>query len=97
MIVIPENLIICLITIIEWHLDAYVPEVMFNLRLERILDRLYGKNKSNGVVQVEETDLYFINECLSNAKNNLDECGVEEPLVQEAYDWVVKMRKGEIC
>lgn len=93
MVSIPEEYTKGVKTIIEWHLDAYTPDVMFNPRLERILEHFFERNLVDGIVQVEENELYYINECVSAAANYVNECGVEKDLVWEIYDWVVAERK----
>lgn len=93
MVIIPNNLAESIKTIINWHLDAYVPEAVFNTHLERILEHFFERNMIDGTVQVAENELYYINECVSNATNNADECGVEQSLVWEIYDWIVAERK----
>ena len=79
--------------IIEWHLEAYTPDVTFNPRLERILEHFFERNLIDGIVQVEENELYYINDCVSSATNHTNKCGVEKDLVWEIYDWVVAERK----
>lgn len=74
--------------IIEWHLKTYMPELWFNTHLERILERFFERNLVDGVVQIEEKELCYLRECISNATNNISECGVEETLVWEVFDWI---------
>lgn len=93
MVTIPNNLAESVKTIIDWHLDTYKPELEFNVRLERILERFFERNMIAGTVQVDENELYYIYECVSDATNNTAECGVEQSLVWETYDWIVAERK----
>lgn len=93
MVSIPKTLAESIKVIIEWHLATYVPDIMFDHHLNRILEHFFERNLVDGMAQVEETELYYINECVSNATNNIPECGVEKSVVWDIYDWVVAERK----
>ena len=80
-------------TLIEWHLETYLPYREIDIRLERILEHFFHQNMIDGFVQVEKGDLYYINECVSDATNNFVECGVSQGVVWNIYDWVVNERK----
>ena len=88
MVTIPNNLVESVKTIIDWHLDTYKPEFEFNVRLERILEHFFERNMIEGTVQVDENELYYIYECVSDATNHTAECGVGKSLVWETYDWI---------
>lgn len=79
--------------VIEWHLRVYVPEQDFDLHLKRILERFFEKNRVAGIVQVEEKELFYINECISNAINYSQECGVSKEILWDIWDWIVTERK----
>lgn len=74
--------------IIEWHLDTYMPDKLFNERLDRILEHFSERNLVDGRVQIEEKEFYYLHECVSNATNNTPECGVDKDTVWEIYDWI---------
>lgn len=93
MVTIPPEFASSILQIIDWHLKTYRPERYFNTRLERIQERFYQRNLINGQVQIEESELYEINECVSNATNNVCECAVEKDVVWEIYNWVTGERK----
>lgn len=93
MVNIPNKFTQEIYTIIDWHLAAYIPEKMFNTHLTRILERFFEQNRVNGAVQVEASELYYISECVSDAINNISECGVEKSIVWEIFDWVREERK----
>lgn len=84
MLTIPEKYAENIKQIIEWHLETYVPEIIFDTRIKRILEQL-GKES---IVQLEDNELYFLNECVANAKTNAPECGVEKNIVDEIFDWI---------
>lgn len=93
MVFIPEKFTENIKEIIEWHLATYVPDIMFDIHLNRILERFSERNMVDGMVELEESELYYINECASDATNNVPECGVEESIVWDIYNWVVAERK----
>lgn len=70
-----------------------MPEKYFNAHLEQILERFFERNLVAGQVQIEESFLYEINECISNATTNITECDVEKDVIWDLYDWVVAERK----
>lgn len=74
--------------IVEWHLGVYEPEKMFNEHLNRVLDHYLEHNLVDGKVQIEDKELYYLYECISNATNNIPECGVDEDSVWEIFDWI---------
>ena len=78
---------------IEWHLNVYIPEQIFDLHLKRILEHFFERNCKDGIVQVEEKELYYINECISNAINNSQECGISKDALWDIWDWIVAERK----
>lgn len=77
--------------IIEWHLGVYTPEKMFNIRLNRILEYCFERNLVNGKIQIEDKDIYYLYECISDATNNIPECGVDENTVWEIFDWIKQL------
>ena len=93
MVVVPEKFSSSIKHIIEWHLETYAPDQLFNIRLERILEHFYEKNMVNGKVEVGENELYEIHECVSNADTNIPECGVERDIVWDIWGWVDTERK----
>ena len=93
MVTIPSQFTDCVKNIINWHLNTYIPEQVFNVHLERVLEQLYKRNLVNGTVQIKESELYYISECVSDATSNVDECGVERSLVWKVFDWIKAERK----
>ncbi len=93
LIYLPQDLSEPIRHILEWHLNSYMPEHEFNIRVNRILEQYFQKNLVNGNVQVKRSDLYYINECVSNATNNIDEIEIDKDTVWKIYDWVIKERK----
>ena len=84
MLLVPQKYTENIQQIITWHLRTYVPDKLFNIPTKRILERL----EQGTVVQLEDKELYYINECVANAKNNVPECGVEQSVVDEIFDWI---------
>lgn len=93
MVNIPEEFAESIKTIVEWHLSVYVPDIIFDSHLKRILEHFFERNMVDGKVQLEENELYYINECVSNAINNIPECGIERNVAWNIHDWVVEERK----
>lgn len=93
MINVPKQYIDPLIQLIEWHKSAYMPERSFDIQLNRILEKLYKESHSDDIINLEFTDLFFIDECVSNATNNFDEHKINKDLVWEMYDWIRAERK----
>ena len=93
MVVIPERFTSSIKHLIEWHLETYVPDRLFNIRLERILEHFYERNLVDGMVEVRESDLYEIHECVSNATTSIPECGIERDIVWDIWSWVNTERK----
>ena len=87
MIHIPEDYIAPLARILEWHLKAYMPEVIFDTRTKRILDKLYKTDISGCGVTIEGNEIYYIKECAANAINNPNECGIDKELSWEIFNW----------
>ena len=87
MVTIPAEFIAPLIRILEWHLEAYMPEVVFDGRVERILDELRKVEARKIDACVEEHNIYYIHVCASNATNNIDACGIDKNLVWKIHDW----------
>ena len=71
-----------------------MPDVMFDIPLNRVLEHFFEKNLVDGMVQIEEKELYYIDECVSNATTSITECGVEESIVWEIYNWIRSERKN---
>lgn len=82
MITIPNEFNSSIIKIIEWNLKTYKYDIIDHTRLNRLLDDL-GKNP-----KIDDEYLYHLNECVSNAKNNVSECGVDKDTVDKIYNWV---------
>lgn len=74
--------------IIEWHLGVYEPETLFNNHLNRLLEHFVERNLIDGKVQIEDQELRYLYECVSNATNNILECGVDENTVWKIFDWI---------
>lgn len=87
MISIPSEFIAPLIIIMEWHLTAYMPEVVFDGRVERILRKLRKEEFSNSNVCIDAYEIYYIRECAANAANNIDACGLDKDLIWRIHDW----------
>ena len=79
--------------IIEWHLSVYIPEHNFDHHLKQILEHFFERNRMDGMVQIEEKELYYINECVSNAINNSQECGISKQVLWDIWDWIDAERK----
>lgn len=87
MVTIPAEFVAPLIRILEWHLETYMPEVIFDGKVKRILDEL-RKVKSRKIdACIEENEIYYIHVCTSNATNNIDACGIDKDLVWKIHDW----------
>ena len=84
MLVLPQKYKESIQQIITWHLKTYVPDKMFNVPVKRILKRL----EKETIVQLEDKELYYLNECVDNARRNAPECGVEQTVLDEIFDWV---------
>ena len=93
MVSIPEEYVKDLKKILEWCLEAFVPDITFDHYVECLLEHFYERNLIEGKVQVGENELYYVNECISSATNYAKECGVEKDLIWEIYDWVVAERE----
>lgn len=94
MVTIPSEFVTPLIRILEWHLGAYMPEEMFDGRVERILDEL-RKVEARGIdAYIEEYEIYYIHVCVSNATNNIDACGTDKDLVWKIHDWAFAEHKN---
>ena len=83
MLTIPEKYTEDIQLIIAWHLSAYIPDKMVDIPTKRILERL-----KNGTAILEDKELYYINDCVADAKNNASECGVEQVILDEIFDWI---------
>lgn len=83
MITIPNEFNSSIIKIIEWNLKTYEFDIIIRTQLNRLLDDLYKKS-----LEIEDKYLYHLNECVSNAKNNVSECGVAKGTIDKIYDWV---------
>ena len=93
MVNIPKQYVEPLIQLIEWHISAYMSDHIFNIQLNRILEKIYKERQPNNIVELEHNDLFFIDECVSNATNNFNEHKVSKELVWEIYDWVRAERR----
>lgn len=93
MIIIPQEFAHPLIRILEWHLETYMPELIFDGRVERILDELRKVEARKIDVCIEKNDIYYIHVCASNATNNVDACGIDKDLVWKIHDWAFTEHK----
>lgn len=87
MITIPSEFVVPIISILEWHLRAYMPETIFDGRVKRILDELRKADARKVAAIIEEKEIYFIHTCASDATNNIPSCGVGKDLVWRIHDW----------
>lgn len=87
MISVPSEFISPLIIIMKWHLTAYMPEVIFDGHVERILSKLRKEEFSNCNVSIDAHEIYYIRECAANATNNIDACGLDKDLIWRIHDW----------
>ena len=93
MVTIPVEFVIPLIRILEWHLEAYMPEVTFDGRVERILDELRKAEARKMDVCIEKYEIYYMDVCVSNAINSIDTCGVDKDLAWKIHDWAFAEHK----
>ena len=87
MVVIPAEFVAPLIRILERHLETYMPEIIFDGRVGRMLDELKRVEASKIDACIEENEIYYIHVCVSNATNNIDTCGIDKDLVWKIHDW----------
>lgn len=87
MITMTSEFIAPVIRILEWHLETYMPETIFDGRVRRILDELRKADARNLEANIEEYEIYYIHYCASDATNNIPECGVDKDLVWKIHDW----------
>lgn len=88
MIIISQEFVTPLIRILEWHLETYMPDAIFDGRVKRILDKLRKVD-----AYVEENEIYYIHVCVSNATNNIDACGIDKDLIWKIHDWAFAEHK----
>lgn len=93
MVSIPQNYNQVLQTIVQWNLDAYMPNIEFNIMERRILEHLYTIEPISGIAELEDKELYYLNDCVSNAINNSEECGVDKKIGWELYHWIQSERR----
>ena len=89
MVEIPTKFSSSIRQIVEWHKDSFMVDEIFSTRLNRILEHFFERKLVNGTVQIEEKELWFLKECISDATNNIEECGIEKNAVWEIYDWII--------
>ena len=94
---VPTEYNAAIVKIIDWHLKAYEPDMFFDDCITRIRDCFSQENLVDGVAQVKITafcdNLHCLHDCFSDATNNIAECGVNEDLVWEIYNWIAAERE----
>ena len=94
-IFLPNTLIEPSLRIIGWHLENYIPSLEIDILLKRIKDKIERHKRNNGIVLLEQKELYPLWECVSNATNNVSECGLDEETVWAIYEWVISEQKKQ--
>lgn len=89
MIIVPNDFVPAIKQIIQWHLEAYEPDIMSDTTLKRIFER---RSNVNGFC-VEESELYPLWSCVSDAVNHIVDCGVTEDKLWKIYEWVTAARE----
>lgn len=89
MIIVPNDFVPAIKQIIQWHLEAYEPDIMSDTKLKRIFER---RSNVNGFC-VEESELYPLWSCVSDAVNHIVDCGVTEDKLWKIYEWVTAARE----
>lgn len=87
MVTVPAEFVAPLIRIFEWHLETYMPEIIFDGRVGRILDELRKAEARKIDACIKEHEIYYIHYCASSATNNIDACGIDKDLVWKIHDW----------
>ena len=93
MVQIPIEFCETLILMIEWHLKTYIPSFDHNVRLNRVLDKLYQRSHSSNTVELNYDETYCVTECLSDVLNNLNEIDLDRNDVWHIYDWLQNERR----
>lgn len=90
MVSVPQRYNQPIMDIIDWHLyqSPYMPCYELDTRLKRIIEHFFEKNLTNNTALLEEKELYYLKQCLSDAIEYESECGVAKETIQNIIKWV---------